>query len=132
MGSEPKQEIRALLGRINDAWLKGRPEDLPSALDDCFSEDMVFVGPSLEVVARGREACVGGYIDFVRAAKIDRCHLSDPAIEVSGGTAVAFYGWEMAYTLNEQEHRESGHDVFVFTRTDGKWHAVWRALLASP
>jgi hypothetical protein len=127
-----KDEVRAILGKINDAWLKGRPEDLLGALNDCFSENVVFAkGPAFQVVGRSRDACIAGYADFIRAAKIDRCQLSDPAIEVSDGAAVASYAWEMAYTMNGEEHREAGHDLFVFTRADGKWRAVWRALLPS-
>jgi uncharacterized protein (TIGR02246 family) len=127
-----KGEVRALVGRINQAWLEGRPEDLPSALSECFSEDVVFVvGPAFKVVARGREACMAGYAAFVRRAKIDRCQLSDPEIEIADATAVASYGWEMVYMIDGEERRESGHDLFVFTRTDGMWRAVWRAILPS-
>jgi Domain of unknown function (DUF4440) len=126
------EEVREILGRINEAWLKGRPEDLTGALSDCFSEDVVFAaGPAFQVVARGREACVAGYADFMRAAMIDHCQLSEPSIEVSNGTAVASYAWEMVYSMKGEEHRESGQDLFVFARTGGKWRAVWRALLPS-
>ncbi|HTV57128.1 MAG TPA: nuclear transport factor 2 family protein [Terriglobia bacterium] len=127
-----KAEVRALVGRINRAWLEERPEDLPGTLTDCFSEEVVFVvGPAFQVVARGREACMAGYADFVGTAKIDRCQLSDPEIEIADSTAIASYGWEMVYMIDGEERRESGHDLFVFTRTDGRWRAVWRALLPS-
>jgi hypothetical protein len=130
--SDSKDAVRSLLRRINDAWLKGCLEDLPATLKECFSENIVFVmGPAFDVVARGREACIAGFADFAGAAKIDQCELSDPAIEVSDGTAVASYAWNMADKMKGQEHRESGHDLFVFTLTGGRWRAVWRALLVS-
>lgn len=131
MALEPKDEIRVLLARINDAWLKGRPEDLSSLMDGCFSESMVVVGPGFQVMGRGREACIAGYADFIRAAKIEHHQFSEPTIEVWDGTAIASYAWEITYKMEGNEHRDSGHDVFVFTRADGSWRAVWRALVAS-
>lgn len=131
MALEPKDEIRTLLARINDAWLKGRPEDLPSLMNGCFSENIVVVGPGFQVIGRGREACIASYGDFVRAAKIEHHQFSEPAIDVWDDAAVASYAWEITYKMEGNEHRDSGHDVFVFTHVGGNWRAVWRALLVS-
>jgi hypothetical protein len=61
-------EIRRLLERINDAWLKGRPERIVPALSECFHEEVVMRGPGLAEVGRGREICAKSYEDFVRSA----------------------------------------------------------------
>jgi uncharacterized protein (TIGR02246 family) len=130
-GSSDRDEIRALIGRINDAWLKGPPESVESVVKECFTEGMVIVGPNLQVAGRGREACAKSYADFARAAKVRECRLADPDVEVSGDTAVATYAWEMTYEMQGREHHESGHDLYVLSRTDGRWRAVWRAVLMS-
>jgi hypothetical protein len=62
-------EVRLLLGRINDAWLKGRPEDLASALNDCFHNDIVIKGPDFQELGRSKELCVKSYEDFLRQAR---------------------------------------------------------------
>ena len=54
---------------------------------------------------------------------------SEPEIYVTGDTAVAVYAWKMTYEMGGEEYRETGHDLFVFTRAGGNWLAVWRAIL---
>jgi hypothetical protein len=127
-----RDEIRLLLGKINDAWLKGIPDELPRVLGECFHDDMVVKGPDFQEAGRGKEACIRSYEDFLRQATVRECRLSEAAIDLSGNAAVATYSWEMTYGLGGQDYHESGHDLFVFTREDGKWLAVWRAVLVSP
>ncbi len=122
-------EIRKLLGEINDAWTSGHAEELPAALDRCFHERIVFRGPDLRELARGKQACIRSYEDFVRNAKVLGWEFSDPLINMCGDTAVATYDWNVSYEMNGHEQRESGHDLFVFSRESGQWLAVWRAVL---
>ena len=68
------------------------------------------------------------YVDFVRQAVIKKCELSDPVIDQSGDTAIATYAWEMTYELEGREYHESGHDLFVLARVEGRWQAIWRAM----
>ena len=125
-----KAQIRLLIDRINDAWLKGPPEQIPAAMEDCFHNQMVIRGgPDFQLMAGGKAACIQSYTDFLRQASVRACTLSEPQIDVSGDTAVAICPWDMTYELNGQEYRESGHDMFILSRVDGKWTAVWRALL---
>ena len=123
------EEIRVLLNQINDAWLKGRPEDLPAVLDRCFHDDIVIKGPGFQAMGRGKDACVKSYADFMRQAGVRSCKLSEPEIDRFGDTAIATYSWEMTYEVAGQESHESGHDLFVLTRFQGRWQAIWRALL---
>jgi hypothetical protein len=129
MASTDEESVRELVARINDAWLKGRPEDIPSALDGCFHEQMTIKGPDFQTIGSGKEACIRSYSDFLQQASVRECTLSEPDVEVVGDTAIASYSWKMTYELSGQEYRESGHDLFVFTRDQGRWLAVWRALL---
>ena len=59
-----REQIRPLLDRINDAWLKLAPEDIPAALDDCFDDQAVIKGPDLTVLANGKQACIGATRTF--------------------------------------------------------------------
>lgn len=124
-----QKAVRQLLGRINDAWLKGPPEEIARALEECFREDAAIRGAGFQEMGRGSVACIASYQDFARAAKIRQCHLGEPMIDLYGNTAVAAYSWEMTYSLDGREYQESGHDLFVLTRTQGRWQAAWRALL---
>ena len=126
---DDREEIRLLLNKINDAWLAGPPDGIPGVLNECFSADMVIRGPGFQAMGRGKEACVKSYVDFVRQAKVRSCTLSEPEIDHFGDTAIAAYSWEMTYELDGHEYHDSGHDLFVLARVEGRWLAVWRALL---
>ncbi|HYM10166.1 MAG TPA: nuclear transport factor 2 family protein [Bryobacterales bacterium] len=129
---DQREQVRLLLGKINDAWLKRRPEEIAEALAGCFHDDIVVLGPGFQEIARGSAACVKSYEDFARQAAVRKCQLSEPDVHVAGDTAVAVYAWEMTYEMGGQDYQESGHDLFVLARrAGGKWQAVWRALLPS-
>jgi hypothetical protein len=61
-----REEVRLLLNKINDAWLKGRLDDLSDVLNECFAEDIVVRGAGFQDMARGKEECVRSYGDFIR------------------------------------------------------------------
>ena len=122
------EEIRRLVKTINEAWLRGRPEELAAY----FHADMVIVPPGFSGRAEGRGACVQGYKDFVIQAKVREYKDAEPSIDLWGDTAVATYSWEIAYEMNGQDFREAGWDVFVFLRENAKWQAVWRTIWLSP
>jgi ketosteroid isomerase-like protein len=135
MPSTPEQDredVRRLLERINGAWLQGTSETVEAALDGCFHEEVVFRGPGMELLGRGRDVCAGSYAGFLRQATVRECTLSEPEIDLAGDTAVASYGWEMTYQLDGTEYSESGRDLFVLARGEGGWRAVWRAMLPAP
>lgn len=122
-------EIRDLLRTINDSWLTKKPDEISRTLANCFHKDMVIKGCDLKTLATGREACVRSYVDFIKQAKVSAFSQDEPDIQIFGDTAIATYGWNITYTLDGKEYTEPGHDLFVFNRTNGKWLAVWRAML---
>jgi hypothetical protein len=122
-------DIRDLLRTINDSWLSNNPDEVSKVLADCFHQDMVIKGCDLKTMAKGRDACVLSYAGFIRQAKISAFSQDEPDIQVTDDTAIATYGWTIMYALAGKEYTEPGHDVFVFQRTNGKWLAVWRAML---
>jgi uncharacterized protein (TIGR02246 family) len=122
-------EIRKLIRTINNSWLSNDPEEVSKVLIDCFHSDMVIKGCDLKTMARGRDECVRSYVGFIQQAQVKTFSQDGPEIQLTGDTAVATYGWTIMYVLEGKEYTEPGHDVFVFQRTNGKWLAIWRAML---
>lgn len=123
-----KEQIRRILKKINDAWVTGHPE----ALEDYFHQDMVIVRPGFGARGTGRRACVESYREFISHATIHQFKESDHHIDLWGDTAVVTYRFQLEYQMAGEEHRDSGVDLFVFTREKGRWLAVWRTILPLP
>jgi hypothetical protein len=123
-----QEEIRSLLARMNEAWLKGHPE----RLNECFRHEVVVKGPDLREMARGREACVKSYADFIRLATVRDFQASEPVIDLFGSMAVATCPWKISYKMNNQDYDESGHDLLVLIRDEAGWQVAWRTVLSSP
>jgi ketosteroid isomerase-like protein len=123
--------IRDRLTRINEAWQHHRSDAMARVLSECFASDVVMRGPGFSLAGEGREAAVQSYVDFTNQAEVKAFNAEDPTIDVAGDTAVAQYQWQMTYVLAGQEYTDAGHDLFVFSRIDGSWLVVWRALLSS-
>ena len=121
--------VKDVLSRINNAWIKQRGDAMTAALNECFAEDVVMRGPDFGLLAEGRDALVRSYHDFLNQAEVKDVSLNDPEIDISGETATAQYKWTMTYSLNGQEYTERGRDLFVFSRRNQKWLAVWRLML---
>jgi hypothetical protein len=50
-------------------------------------------------------------------------------IDVSGATAVASCAFEMTYERNGSRYLSKGHDLWIFTRKQDEWMAIWRTML---
>jgi len=124
-----REEIRLLVKKINDTWLNCPPPKIPAILGQCFDDDVVMKGAAFKDMGRGKTACIKSYQDFVQQADIRECTISEPEIEIFHDTATATYTWDMVYSMNRKTYHESGHDLFVFARKQGRWLAVWRAVL---
>lgn len=125
--SSDREHIRLLLRKINDAWVKGRPEDLA----EYFHESMVIVAPRFQGIEKGREACIRSYKEFISQATVHEYNESDITVELWGAIGVATYRFLIIYEMGGASYDESGWDVFVFGRENGKWQAVWRTLIPS-
>jgi uncharacterized protein (TIGR02246 family) len=119
------EAIRLLVKKINEAWVGGRPETLA----EYFHPDMVIVAPRFQGVETGRDACVKSYADFVGQARVHEYLEGAPSIDVWNDTAVATYRYDITYEMDSTVFRESGWDLFVFSRDRGRWLAVWRTLI---
>ena len=123
-----KEEIRQIVKKINAAWQQSRLEELAAY----FHEDMIMAPPGLSGRAKGRDACVASYREFIQMAKVKEYKEAEPEIDLWGNTAAATYGWEMVYELKGETYHESGWDVFVFAHDGTKWQAVWRTIATAP
>jgi hypothetical protein len=117
-----------VVNAINTAWQSGRTD----ALTDCFDPGAVIVGPGYQPLARGAEACVASYRDFLRASTIRDFRQTESAVHQADGVAVVTYGWEMEYEQAGRTSRESGTDLFVLRRAGKGWLVVWRAVTFTP
>ena len=120
------ERVRETLDAINAAWREGRLDEL----DDLLRPDVIYVAPGFSARLEGRDACIASYRDFLAAAEVHDYAADPPTVELFGNTAIATYRFEIDYSVAGQRSRESGHDLFVFTRDDGRWRAAWRTLIA--
>lgn len=122
---DDRKEVAAELRRINEAWLEGRPQDLVPL----FHEDIVMVFPGFGGRAEGRAAAVAGFEEFCTSARVTRFETADEQIDVVGAAAVASFRFEVTYERAGARNRSTGRDLWVFTRHEGRWLAIWRTML---
>ncbi len=123
-----REEIAQILKDINRAWTGGKADELRRY----FHEDMIIAQPGFGIRGEGRNACIDSYREFAGMASILDLKESQQVVLVWGDTAVASYKFEIEYELDGQAHQDAGYDLFVFTRLDGSWLAVWRTILPVP
>lgn len=111
--------------RVNQAWVRNRTEELEALLHP----SVVVVPPPPALPARGRDACIESYRDFVRTARVLHFEELTPAVEVFGDTAVVTYDFAITYEVSGTYTTERGREIFVLTHEDGRWQAVWRTQL---
>ena len=113
------------LRRINEAWLSKRPEKMKPMLD----EKIVMIYPGFVGRSEGQEAFIAGYVDFCEQALMISYQESDLQIDVGGATAVASFAFEMSYERKGDKCLSRGRDLWIFTRKQDEWVAVWRTML---
>ncbi|HJW81911.1 MAG TPA: nuclear transport factor 2 family protein [Acidiferrobacterales bacterium] len=115
-----RQEVWKTLRTLNDAWTKGRPDDLKTI----FHEDMVAITATDRERLEGREACFTSWNNFAKAAKVHHWKELKPRIQIYGNTAVVTYYFDMSFEMGGQMVKLGGRDMFVFVKEGGKWWAV--------
>jgi len=89
------------------------------------------VHPDFTQRTQGRDACVTSYEDFCEQANILDLKLNNPLIDVFDNTAIATYSYEITYEMGGERFNDTGRDVFVFVRENGRWQAAWRTMIMS-
>lgn len=115
-----EHEVWQTLRKMNDAWTKADGRDLVNF----FHKNMVAITPTDRKRLEGREACVAGWVGFLKMARVLRWEEIDPEIQVYENSAVVTYYFDMACEMNGQTVELSGRDMFFFVKEDGKWWAV--------
>ncbi len=125
MSDQTKEQIRSTVTRLNDAWFRGRFDELPQY----FDENAVLAHPGFERRTVGRQAIIDSYAEFARAATIHHFHAGEIQVDESGESIVTVSPWEMRYEYSGQTFDERGWDLLVFSRRDSGWRVVWRTVL---
>lgn len=118
-------ELNSMVKEINSAWQEERFEDLM----EYFHEDIVISGPNFEGGEKGRRACIKSFKQFLEAAEIHQYNESDFNSLVWDNTAVVHYAFDMSYSIKGQKFRDKGFDLYVFSKENNKWKAIWRTLI---
>ncbi len=115
-----KLEVWQTLRALNDAWTKGKPDDLKNY----FHRDMVAITATERERLEGRESCFTSWNNFAKAAKIHDWKELEPRIQIYGNTAVVTYYFDMSFDMGGQTVKLGGRDMFVFVNENEKWWAV--------
>ncbi len=124
--TEDQKSAWETLRKINAAWLEGDFE----RLDGLFHDRVVIVGPDGTRYAEGKPAVVASYRDFGGRATVSDYRESDGEVDVFEATAVVSYRYDITYAIDGQPSQETGRDILVLERHDGRWLAVWRMVTA--
>jgi hypothetical protein len=124
--TEDQKNAWETVRRINAAWLEGHFE----GLDELFHDRVVVVGPDGTRYGESKEAAIGSYRDFSQRATVSDYRESDGRVDVYDAVAVVSYRYDIAYSIDGQSSQETGRDVMVLEKHDGRWRAVWRMVTA--
>ena len=125
MDESKRESAAAAMRQFNQTWLKGRVEDLAPLVHP----DVVMVLPDFAGKIQGREHLLAGFRDFCQSATIHEYQEHDQQVDVAGDTAVITFRYEMVYERSGERYRANGRDLWVFQEQEGRWIAVWRAML---
>lgn len=115
-----QQEIWTILRALNDAWIRGNPDDLINY----FHRDMIAIIPGERNRLESGAACVAGWKAFAKAAQIHCWEEKNPVIRVHGNAAVVAYEYTMSFDMDGRTIDSQGRDLFFFVKEDGRWWAV--------
>ena len=113
-------EVWATVIALNKLWtVDGRPEQLA----EYFAPEMVAITPTDQQRREGREACVAGWTEFVRAATIHRWVESNPLVLMLAGDqgAVVAYDYEIDFTMGGRRIQLRGRDLMALEKRAGRW-----------
>jgi ketosteroid isomerase-like protein len=122
--SAAHDDVSRTLSSINQAWLEGRPLDLEAL----FDPKIVMLDPGGSYI-KGRTLLVESFVQMCANARGHGFEESDRQVDVFGSTAIASFAFTMVYERGGKKYRSTGRDLWVFSRGDGRWQAVYRTML---
>ena len=117
----------AAMRQINEAWMKGRLDELASMLH----REIVMAPPGFGGRAQGRDAILGGFRDYCENAKTVEFNEHDLQADVIGDVAIVTFRYDIVYERAGTRSRASGRDLWVLQKHSGTWLGVWRTLFDS-
>lgn len=118
-------EIHLVLASINAAWREGHP----SSMRKYLHPQIVIVPPGFNESLHGSQILVSSFEEFCANAKVLEYEETGEHIDVVDDCAVASYRFRMLYERSAYREDCSGRDLWVFQRQNGRWVAIWRAML---
>lgn len=118
------ESIVQVVRKINAAWLNGEY----NLIGQHIAEDAVIAPPGFEGRVRGRESYVASYREYDEQATTLSFVPEEPAVDIIGDVAVAVCPFQVEYELTGTVHRETGHDLLVFSKENGSWVVIWRTM----
>lgn len=125
--TEDQKDVWRAMERITGAWVENRLDSLRAL----FHERMVIVAPGLGR-AEGRDASIQTFEEFLGQATVQDFQMEPAGVDVFGDTAIVLYNFDIRYEMKGEEHHDRGQDLFVFTKKDDEWLAVWRTMTTAP
>ena len=120
-----KDEIRQTVEGINEASRKGDIE----ALKHFCHKDVVIVPPGFVQRAEGRDTYLKSVEDFCATGSVLEYKELSVKIDVFGNVAIVYYSYETKWKMEDKTFNETGNDVMVLNRNEGKWLLIWRTLI---
>ena len=120
-----KEEISQNIRAINKAWLK---HDFNS-MRKYFHKDLVTVAPNFQRMGIGIDACVKSYEDFSTSAEIISFEDKNIQVDIVGSTATATYEYDIEWVSEENQFKEKGKEILVFSNESGTWLLNWRMVI---
>ena len=124
MSTAAHEEVSRTLSSINQAWLEGRALDLEAL----FDPKIVMLLPGGTCV-KGRNLLVQSFVDMCENARVHGFEESDRQVDVFGDAAVASFAFTMVYEREGEKYRSTGRDLWVFSRGERGWRAIYRTML---
>jgi len=124
MSTAAHEEVSRTLSSINQAWLEGRPLDLEAL----FDPKIVMLDPGGSYV-KGRTLLVESFVRMCANARVHGFEESDRQVDVFDDAAVASFAFVLVYEREGEKYRSTGRDLWVFSRGEGGWRAIYRTML---
>lgn len=118
-----QQAVWETIQATNRCWTCGDLAQL-GRLKEYFHPDMVAITPTDRLRREGRAACIEGWSNFAKNAKITSWKEIDPKIQVYGTAAVATYYFDLHCAMNGQAINLQGRDMFTLVKENDRWWIV--------
>jgi len=121
--TDAEREVWHFVRELNARWTR---DNCPERLTDYFAPEMIAITPTDRFRREGRESCVAGWTEFVRAAETARWDEKNPRVLLlaQGRCAVVAYDFEIDYRMNEVLVQMTGRDLMTLEKRNGRWWLV--------